>query len=229
MKVDESIVEGYLNSLQIGAVVYEPDGKVPPDFLVAGRIAVEARRLNQHYEVEGSLRGLEQDTIPLRQRVENLLAEISHVNPGTWYVTFRFRRPLADWSSIRHKLKDALCAFLDQPPHQTWSIEITRGFTISIYAASLVEGRSFVIGGYIDGNAGGWGAEELVRSISAYMLEKTRKVAPHLGRYPEWWLVFVDYIGLESAAPDVRSQITRAEPWAKVLVLNPMSHRAYEI
>ena len=55
---DERIVESYLISLQIGKVVYEPDGKVPPDFLVDGRIAVEVRRLNQHYAVEGVSEGL---------------------------------------------------------------------------------------------------------------------------------------------------------------------------
>ncbi len=47
MNRDERIVEGYLNSLNLGKAVYEPDGKVPPDFLVDGRIAIEVRRLNQ--------------------------------------------------------------------------------------------------------------------------------------------------------------------------------------
>jgi hypothetical protein len=229
MKVDERIVEGNLRSLQIGEVVYEPDGKVPPDFLVGGRVAVEARRLNQHYEVEGSLRGLEQDTIPLRQRLENLLAEIRHVKPGTWFVMFNFRRPLADWKLLRQKLKDALHAFLEQPSDQIWRIEIVRGFTITTIPATLVESRSFLIGGYTDGDAGGWVVAELIRNMSAYIAEKSKKAAPYLCRYPEWWLVFVDYIGQESEAADVRTHITRAEPWAKVLVLNPMSGRAYEI
>lgn len=43
----------YLSSLQLGPTVFEPDGKNPPDFLIAGRIAVEARRLNED-ELVGS-------------------------------------------------------------------------------------------------------------------------------------------------------------------------------
>ena len=45
MNKDEQIAESYLESLELGAVIYEPDGKVPPDFLVDRRIAVEVRRL----------------------------------------------------------------------------------------------------------------------------------------------------------------------------------------
>jgi hypothetical protein len=229
MKMDERIVESYLRSLQVGEVVYEPDGKVPPDFLVDRRVAVEVRRLNQHYEIEGCLRGLEQDTIPLRQRLENLLDEIRHGNPGTWFVMFNFQRPLTDWRLLRQKLKDALHAFLEQPSDQIWRIEIVRGFTVTTVPATLVEGRSFLLGGYTDGDAGGWVVAELIRNMSAYVAEKTEKVAPYLSRYPEWWLVFVDYIGRGSEAADVRTHMTRAEPWAKVLVLNPTSGRAYEI
>src|SRR5207249_2318292 len=54
-------------------VRYEPDGNVPPDFLVNGRIAVEARVLNQHHVSNGRAQGLAIAEIPLRQRVENLL------------------------------------------------------------------------------------------------------------------------------------------------------------
>lgn len=56
MNKDERIAERYLKSLNIGEVAYEPDGKIPPDFLVNGCIAVEVRRLNQHYEADGKLR-----------------------------------------------------------------------------------------------------------------------------------------------------------------------------
>jgi hypothetical protein len=44
---DERIAGEYLHRLGMGTVAYEPDGQVPPDFLIDGRIAVEVRRLNQ--------------------------------------------------------------------------------------------------------------------------------------------------------------------------------------
>jgi hypothetical protein len=48
MNDSEKAVYEYLTSLGFRTVVYEPDGKVSPDFLIDGRIAVEARRLNQN-------------------------------------------------------------------------------------------------------------------------------------------------------------------------------------
>jgi hypothetical protein len=102
MNNDEQIVERYLNSLGMGEVVHEPDGKVPPDFLVDGRIAVEVRRLNQHYEADGKLRGLEQDSISLRQSLENLLSEFEASNiSSSWFVCFSFRRPIPRWRALR--------------------------------------------------------------------------------------------------------------------------------
>jgi hypothetical protein len=53
MNKDERIVAAYLGTLSMGAVVFEPNGKAPADFLLNGRIAIEVRRLNQHYEAGG--------------------------------------------------------------------------------------------------------------------------------------------------------------------------------
>jgi len=40
MDASEKIAEKYLNGLAMGAVAYEPDGNIPPDFSVDGRIGV---------------------------------------------------------------------------------------------------------------------------------------------------------------------------------------------
>ncbi len=48
MDQSESHARDYLEHLGLGRVVYQPDGNVPPDFLVDGRIAVEVRRLNEN-------------------------------------------------------------------------------------------------------------------------------------------------------------------------------------
>jgi len=44
MDSSERIVYEYLSSQGFSDVAYEPDGNVPPDFLLNGRIAVEVRR-----------------------------------------------------------------------------------------------------------------------------------------------------------------------------------------
>jgi len=48
MDSSERIVYQYLSYQGFSDVAYEPDGNVPPDFLLNGRIAVEVRRLNQN-------------------------------------------------------------------------------------------------------------------------------------------------------------------------------------
>jgi len=95
MNREEEIAKKFLQGLALGEVVYEPDGNVPPDFLIGGRIAVEVRQLNQHYLKSGKVRSLEEDTIPLLQSTEKLLEEFGPPKDGrSWFVTLRLKRPL---------------------------------------------------------------------------------------------------------------------------------------
>jgi len=48
MDSSETLAKEYLRFLGYTDIIYEPDGNIPPDFLVNGRIAVEVRRLNQN-------------------------------------------------------------------------------------------------------------------------------------------------------------------------------------
>ena len=75
MDDSEALVENYLKYLGYCDVVYEPDGNVPPDFLVNNTVAVEVRRLNQHHD-DGTgtgLRGLEEVDVPLWHRIREYL------------------------------------------------------------------------------------------------------------------------------------------------------------
>ena len=46
MNNDEKRVQEYLISKGFNNIIFEPDGNVPPDFVVNTNIAIEARRLN---------------------------------------------------------------------------------------------------------------------------------------------------------------------------------------
>ncbi len=81
MNDSERTVCRFLESLGLGSVEHEPDGKNPPDFLVAGRIAFEARRLNDNEQVDGVHRGLEVTAKPLHRAVVKALAQ-SGAPPG---------------------------------------------------------------------------------------------------------------------------------------------------
>ena len=68
MKISERLVDDFLAYRGYRDVVYEPDGEVPPDFLLDGRIAVEARRLNQNYKTGAHTQGLESYGYPCSAR-----------------------------------------------------------------------------------------------------------------------------------------------------------------
>ena len=70
MDASERIAYEFLKYSGYKDIVYEPDGNVPPDFLVNTRIAIEVRRLNQNYCKNGNFKGLEETAIPLWKKIE---------------------------------------------------------------------------------------------------------------------------------------------------------------
>ena len=76
MDSSENIVFTYLSHQGFTDVVYEPDGNVPPDFLLDGRIAVEVRRLNQNEQMASGSHGLEEVAKPLWARMNRLVGSL---------------------------------------------------------------------------------------------------------------------------------------------------------
>src|ERR1051326_189746 len=95
-------------------IIHEPDGNIPPDLLVEKRIAVEVRRLNQHWQSDsGDLEPTTKLSAPLLKRLEKLLADFGAPTDGrSWYVIHRFQRPqlTKKWEPI---LRQKLAAILE--------------------------------------------------------------------------------------------------------------------
>lgn len=166
MNKSEQLAERYLTSLNLGKVVYEPDGNVPPDFAVGGSIAVEVRRLNQNHERgEGKTQGLEEIDIPLRHRIQKHLREFAPSRNGEcWYVGYGFRRPVESWNVLRPLLDRALQEFCASPQGQRSKVKLTRHFSIDFLPASIDRGSFFVLGANMDYDSGGWVMAELERN-----------------------------------------------------------------
>lgn len=224
------MAEVYLNGLGLGAVVHEPDGNVPPDFVVGDRIAVEVRRLNQHY-MEGDVqRSLEQGSIPFQQGFVKLLEVTRPVGrSGSWFVMFSFSRPLVPWRHLRQMVRAALLRFAAEPTDEAWRIPVAKNFKLTFLRSSKDFGQPFVLGGYTDMDAGGWVASEVIRNLSAYVAEKTVKVLPFRSKYPEWWLLLVDHIALARDDADVREHYSRPVEWDRIVLISPSGDRAYAI
>lgn len=228
MDRSEAHAEAYLRHLGLAPVVYEPDGNVPPDFRVAEGIAVEVRRLNQHYETQDGPRALEQDLFPILNGMQSLLAK--YVNAGSsrsWFVAYHYRRPVALWRDLKPHVEQLLGQFVTADPVQHERYRITSSFSLRFHPASEPLEHRFVLGSFSDRDAGGWLLHELQRNVQICAEEKCRKVAPYRHRYRTWWLLLIDQIGygrrgldLELRAAGVRFDYG----WDRVILLNPLDH-----
>ena len=227
----------FRDSLKIGTVTYEPDGNVPPDFSVAGNVAVEVRRLNQNRELpDGSHQGLEQLAIPFWQRMKKFLPSIGPSLAGEcWYVGVRFRRPLEDWNTLRPMMEGELRSFMASRARTAITIKISRNLTLRLQLSGKDHGSFFLLGGATDYDAGGWVMSEVERNLRLCIAEKEKKVAPYRSRYMKWWLVLADHIDYSMAAEDrvvFRSEVMSRIPHSfdRIVLLDPLDHqRAFEI
>jgi hypothetical protein len=235
MDDSEKLADEYLRSLARGAVVYEPDGNRPPDFLVNGTIAVEVRRLNQNEITESGHRGLEVTRIPLAARIRKLLSTFGPPRSGiSWFVCYDFRRPLPEWRELSSALREYLLAFRDNPETSPEvSATICNGFEIELRRAGNSYPQFFVPGGSADDDTGGWILQETQKNLRLCIEEKTRKIAPYRHNYTEWWLVLIDRIGFGVEACDeqlFREHLRFEHSWDKIVLVSPDNpRRAFEL
>src|SRR6266478_2972630 len=176
MDDSEKVANEYLLNLALAAVVYEPDGNTPPDFLVNGTIAVEVRRLNQNEIIESGYRGLEVTRIPLEARVRKLLASLGPAQSGvSWFVCYDFGRPLPDWKELRSALGEYLLTFRANPStEREVSATICKGFEIELRRAGNSHPQFFVPGGSADDDSGGAGCFKRRRRTCASASRRRR-------------------------------------------------------
>lgn len=199
MDESERLVETYLKNIGFTNIRYEPDGNVPPDFLVNGRIAIEVRRLNQNHDDGGGrgLRGLEEVAIPLSSRIRNYLTELgpSPTSQQSWYVFYSFCRPIPEWKDLKYQLDALLKPFMAVSTPQPFDAKLSDNFSIEVRRSGVPRPTFFVPGGHIDEESGGWLIDEIGKNLEHCITEKTAKIAVHRAKYLEWWLVLTDHIG----------------------------------
>ena len=236
MDAAEATAEQYLKHIGFKTVVYEPDGNIPPDFLCDQRVAVEVRRLNQlETTTTGDPRGLEETAIPLLARLRRTLLDSGPPknHSHSWFVFFRFARPIPEWKKIGPKISAYLSSFRDGATADR-KMRFDKNFEVEVAAASkLINSQCFVLGGYSDRNSGGWLLAEMQSSLAICIPEKTLKISKVRHRYPEWWLVLVDHVGYGLDEFDrelFRDQVKAEHTWDKVVLIDPRDGtRAFEI
>jgi hypothetical protein len=227
MNREEKITEAYLKSLCVKDVVFEPDGNIPPDFSIDGRIAVEVRRLNQHFFTKDEVRGLEETGIPLFKLLESSLSEFDSQYKGcSYWVSIRFHRPVEKGNTNKKAILKALTGFLSRPFPIPCDVKVTENIYFHIFPSQAVVGKVFRFAGGTDRESGGWVMDEFKKNFNHCVEEKTAKIKDHYDKYNSWWLVLVDQIAYgfnESEKTEMKSMISANSSWVKVIVLDSLT------
>jgi hypothetical protein len=226
----EAVAEKLLNHLGFQSVVYEPDGNVPPDFLADGRIAVEVRRLNQNHDSGNGLRGLEETSIPLWQKIEKLGRSFGSAKGESWFLCFSFSRPVKPWKELEPELRAALVAFMAQPNRKSGLVFADDSFELDVLRASQPLERYFLVGGSSDHQSGGFLVAQMLENIAHCAAEKLQKIANFRCNYSEWWLVLIDHIGLGLSGSDKQLLLAHAKRpagWDKIILVSPIDSTSW--
>lgn len=205
-------------------IVYEPDGNIAPDFLLNGRVAVEARRLNQNKADRFLYKGLEETSIPLAMRMNKLLASFGSAEEGeSWYVFYRFSRPI-EWDSIETRLRQVLSEFKQTSSRGKSTLLSSGTIEVDVFRAPRPRDSFYVLGGSSDQDSGGWLLEKLEENIIYCAKEKWQKISNVKSRYSVWWLALVDHIGFSLDDFERELFIERVSidhEWDKILIIDP--------
>jgi hypothetical protein len=228
MNDSEKIVFEYLKARGFSRIVYEPDGNVPPDFVIDGRIAVEARRLNENEKTATGHRGLEEMSKPLTALIKKALAAIGPPKYGiSWFVSYSYRRPLPPWRQLDKVLRKVLREISEQRDLGTCRVRVADRLRLSFTRATELHPNLLVLGSWSDYDSGGFVISDIAHNLRICMAEKTLKISKVASRYPEWWLALDDRIGYgdldEGDRKQLRRLVRRDHPWSKIVLVNPLS------
>ena len=228
----ERIAADFLRSCGFKAIVHEPDGNVPPDFLADDSIAIEVRRLKK--SDGASERSLDEVSKPLIDGIRSVLRSFGAPPDGrSWFVGYELKRPVERWKLARPKIASWLEVVRQNAPTTRVRAEVAKGLEMNVYPASHPLEQLFELGGYIDQDAAGYLLHDVRRHLEIYSAEKLRKVGPYRHKYPKWWLIFVDYIGYGLSAFEreiFASKPTFIGQWDRVVAVSPLDpSRWYEL
>lgn len=227
MDDSEKLANDYLGYRGFHNIAYEPDGNIPPDFLVDGRIAVEVRRLNQNEATESGFCGLKEIGIRTQEGISKLLAAIGPAASGeSWFVFYKFNRPLPNWKQVKPTLRRYLEEFRgDEGRRKTSWVPVGDGLEVKLLPTGEPHPTFFLSGSSFVNDTGVEVLGETQKNLRICIEEKTRKIARVRHKYPEWWLVLVDRIGYGVDACDqelYREHLKIKHDWDKVIILSPL-------
>jgi hypothetical protein len=232
MNQDESIAEKYLK--QLGKVEFEPDGNIPPDFVLDNNIAIEVRRLNQQYRENGESKGLEEVSIPLRQTVMSILSQ-HHVSDtdreNRYWLALCYARNVPRYNELKKAVTMSIQDFEASGEALPFRYQLTETVELVFIAKAGNTDQKYSLGFFLDRDSGGLVVDMYVAEINYCANEKSQKISPYQTRYLYWWLLLVDHIELfdNYSKTDILAGISKPSNIDKVIVINASSANVIEI
>jgi hypothetical protein len=224
MKPEEITTDKYLKKNYGENVVYEPDGNIPPDFLVNSKYAVEVRRLNQQFFNNNHTVGLEKLSFPLNNALEEVLTSYDSQYSGkSYWVSIYYERPITNIPQVKSEMRIALNDFLQSDWTLPCTIRVNKNIELWIDSASLSGEHLFRIASEGDDDIGGEVISVYVQNIRYCIADKSVKISRYKSRYKEWWLYLVDYMELGLDQEDIQtviSTVSNLEEFSKVVIIN---------
>ena len=228
MKREEKIANDYFISEGFHKIVYEPDGNIPPDFLLNDSIAVEVRRLNQHLKRQKFPIPLEELEFKLIPRIRNLLKSFhSPQIKSSAFLTISYGRPLKVDKKLIADINKILLEHIPSINEQREYI-IRENLTIRIWPTKSKLSGIYEIGIQSDHDSGGFMVGEMYRSLNIIIEEKRSKIEPYREKYDEWWLLLIDHMWLgldEQEIYQLRSLSLANHPFKRIIVLPPIDFK----
>ena len=231
MKPEEKIVADYLIASGYNDLEYEPNGNVTPDFVLNKKIAIEVRRLNQHYlkgEYPKPLEQLEWKLIPrLTAILESIFVESFE---KSFAVSISFERPL---KATKQLFKTFEALLRDQVGNIKQEIEIYihKNLKVRLIPLSIKWSTYYVLGSYGDNNGGGLIIAELYEALKIAINEKENKISQFFSNFDQWWLILINTItfSLDNYSVVQLMGMPKIEHrFNKILILSPNNNSCIE-
>jgi hypothetical protein len=178
MNEDEKFSYEYLVNQGFNNVVFEPDGNIPPDFLVDGSIAVEVRRLNQHIKTNNKSEPLEELQFKIEPKLKEIVKELDIKFPGySVFISIKYQRPLRVTKKLANKIREGILEHLSlKQSHATFKVNENLEIRLIRLEGSNIQ--SLAIGSIID-----FDAEQITKADrhACHALCKKANPAPRYG------------------------------------------------
>jgi hypothetical protein len=204
MKFDEKKAMRWLESQGNLDFQFEPDGNIPPDFVLNKNIGIEVRRLNQHVHLNDKNVPLEILEFNLIPKIEKLLKQIKKEEfSNSIFLSIRYERPLRVDKKLLTLIKTQILLNIELL-EKDLTFNINDHLELRLFKSDKKLKDYIQVGSMSDRDSGGFVVREIYKNLIIIIKEKEEKILKYKNRYEFWWLLLIDHIGYELSDLDIQ-------------------------